>query len=86
MKKKLTLTIEESVKERAKRFADRHNTSISNMVEKFLDSVTREESGFKPEPGSWTESMRGVASMPEEYKGLTDKQIKEQEILKKYGQ
>ena len=41
MKKKLTLTIEESVKNRAKQFADQHDTSVSDMVEKFLDEITR---------------------------------------------
>ncbi|HEX6983711.1 MAG TPA: DUF6364 family protein [Balneolaceae bacterium] len=86
MKKKLTLTIEESVKDRAKRFAEGHHTSISEMVEKFLESVTEKDIGFTPEPGSWTESMIGVAELPSEYEGMTYKQIKEKELLKKYGE
>jgi len=81
MKKKLTLTIEESVKNRAKQFADQHDTSVSDMVEKFLDSVTREETGFTPEPGSWTESIIGVAKVPSKYKGMNYKEVKEKEIL-----
>lgn len=86
MKKKLTLTIEESVKHRAKRFANQHGISISEMVERYLDSVTRSDTEFIPEPGSWTESMYGSAKLSKEYEGMTYKQIKEKEILKKYGQ
>ena len=86
MKKKLTLTIEESIKDRAKQFAKRHETSVSDMVEKYLDSVTRKETGFKPEPGSWTESLYGSAKLPKEYEGMSYNQIKEKEINKKHGQ
>lgn len=85
MKKKLTLTIEESVKDRAKQYADRHDISISGIVEEFLDSVTKKDTGFTPEPGSWTESMIGVAGLPSEHEDMTYKQIKGKEILKKYG-
>ena len=84
-KKKLTITIEESVKERAKRFAKKHQTSISEIVETFLASVTDEEMGFTPEPGSWTESLYGSASLPPEYEGMSYQEIKEKEVLKKHG-
>ena len=40
MKEKLTLTIEKETKERAKRYARQHGTSISKMVETFLASVS----------------------------------------------
>lgn len=43
MKKKLTLTIEESVKDRAKIFAKRKGTSVSEIVEQYLDKKTRSE-------------------------------------------
>lgn len=83
--KKLTLTIEESVKNRARKYADRHDTSISNMVEHYLDSVTKEDAGFKPEAGSWTESMIGIARLSAEYENMSYKEIKRKEILKKHG-
>jgi hypothetical protein len=38
---KLTLSVKHDVVERAKRFADRHGTSVSRLVERFLDQVTR---------------------------------------------
>lgn len=43
MKKKLTLTIEESVKDRAKIFAKQKGISVSEMVEQYLDKKTRSE-------------------------------------------
>lgn len=86
MKKKLTLTIEEAVKERAKKFAKYHNTSVSEIVEKYLDAVTHEEeSGFTPESGSWVESMFGSVKFPKEYERMSYKQIKEKEVFKKHG-
>lgn len=85
MKKKLTLTIEESVKKRARKYADRHDTSISDMVENYLDSITKEDAGFTPEPGSWTESMIGIAGLSPENRISSYKEIKREEILKKYG-
>lgn len=87
MKKKLTLTIEESVKNRAKKFAKRHNTSISGMVERFLDSIATEDehTGFRPEPGSITESLMGSVELPQEYEGMDYKQIKQKILREKYG-
>ncbi len=43
MKKKLTLTIEESVKDRAKKFARKKGISVSEMVEQYLDKQTRSQ-------------------------------------------
>lgn len=83
MKKKLTLTIEKDVTERAKLVARREGTSISQWVENLLKEKTaRANDKWSPEPGSWTEEMLGSVSFPEE----TDyKTVKEKEILKKYG-
>jgi hypothetical protein len=84
MKSKLTLTIEESVKDRAKKFAKRHDTSVSDMVEKFLHIVTQEE-GWYPEPGSVTESLMGSVELPKELEGMDYKQIKRKILLEKYA-
>jgi antitoxin component of RelBE/YafQ-DinJ toxin-antitoxin module len=85
MKKKLTLTIEGSVKERAKKYASRHDTSISDMVEQYL-SKTATEDEFTPEPESWTALLYGSAKLSSKYKNLSYKEIKEKELQKKYGQ
>ncbi|MDZ7772397.1 MAG: DUF6364 family protein [Balneolaceae bacterium] len=85
MKKKLTLTVENAVKEKAKKYAAHNNTSVSQMVENYLEVLTREGSRYRPDPGSWTESLRGSAKLPEEYKNLDYKEIKEREIGRKHG-
>ena len=83
MKKKLTLTIEKEVTERAKIVARREGTSISQWVENLLrEKTAAANKTWLPEPGSWTEEMLGSVSLPVE----TDyKTLKEKEILKKYG-
>ncbi|NBC26467.1 MAG: hypothetical protein GVY08_06380 [Bacteroidetes bacterium] len=84
MKKKLTLTIEKEVTERAKILARREGTSISQWVEDLLKEKTAQaQRTWTPEPDSWTEKMLGSVSLPDD----TDyKALKEEEILKKYGQ
>jgi hypothetical protein len=84
MKKKLMLTIEESVKKRAKRYASRHDTSVSDMVEQYLNEATTEDT-CTPEPESWTASLYGSAKLPSEYNNMSYKAIKEKELRKKYG-
>jgi hypothetical protein len=39
---KLTLSVDEAVVERAKRFAERRGTSLSALVERYLELLTRE--------------------------------------------
>jgi hypothetical protein len=80
MKTKLTLTIDESVIKRAKRFARYNDTSISEMVEKFLDAATQ-DTEFRPEPGSITESLMGSVRLPKEYEGMDYKQIKQKRFI-----
>ena len=43
---KLTLSVDEQVIARAKRFAEKHGTSVSSLVERYLDRLTS-----PPEPG-----------------------------------
>lgn len=47
-KKKLTLTVDASVVERAKRFSRRNNTSVSELVNSFLASL--EDQGESASP------------------------------------
>lgn len=83
MKKKLTLTIEKEVTERAKVVARREGTSISQWVENLLREKTASANEkWLPEPNSWTEEMLGSVSLPD---GTDYKTLKEKEILKKYG-
>ena len=47
-KKKLTLSVDEAVIERAKRFARRNETSVSRLVTEFLASLEDEEAIAAP--------------------------------------
>ena len=55
-KKKLTLSVEETVVERAKQFSRRNQTSVSKLVTEFLGSL--EEGGASPTPV--VRRLRGV--------------------------
>lgn len=83
MKKKLTLTIEKSVSEKAKRLAKKEGTSVSQWVEELLIEKTRSVSDWQPEPGSWTQKMLGSGEVPDR---RDYKEIKQEEILKKYAE
>lgn len=85
MKKKLTLTVEESISERAKRLAKREGTSVSEIVENYLAEKTSEETDWKPKENSWTAKLVGSVQLPDELKEQDAKKIKEKQILKKYG-
>lgn len=85
MKKKLTLTIDETVSRRAKRLAKREGTSVSDIVEKYLTEKTSGETSWTPKNNSWTAGLLGSVQLPQELKNKDYKEIKEREILKKYG-
>lgn len=59
MQAKLTLSIDPSVVVRAKRYAKRSGMSVSQMVETYLDSVTRTAADRVPEPPV-LKSLRGI--------------------------
>lgn len=84
MKKKLTLTIDESVSMKAKRLARREGTSISEMVENYLAEKTSEDQGWKPEKGSFTERLLGSVKLPADMQNEDYKTVKERALRKKY--
>ena len=56
-KKKLTLSVDERVIERARRYSDRHNTSISQLVTTYLSQLDApSESKLAP----WVRRLRGI--------------------------
>jgi len=87
MKKKLTLTIEESVSRRAKRLAKKRGVSVSEIVENYLAEKTAEEIGWKPKEDSWTMKMTGIlpSANKERYDKDNIKKQKEEAIRQKYG-
>lgn len=41
MKNRLNITVDDALVERAKQYANKHNTSLSQLVEKYFKSITR---------------------------------------------
>ena len=68
METKLTLRINENVIERAKKYARNHRTSLSKMIEAYLDSITSQrETAEKQVITPLVESLIGVIDLPAEY-------------------
>lgn len=68
MDTKLTLRLDSNVIERAKRYARSHQTSLSRMIESYLDSVTEQENKTEmPEITPLVESLSGVIHLPADY-------------------
>jgi len=66
MNSKLTLKLNSIVIARAKKYAKMHNTSLSKMIESYLDSVTKPgDSGIEITP--LVKSLSGVADLPSDY-------------------
>ena len=66
MDTKLTIKLDDEVITRAKRYAKYRKTSLSKMIESYLDSVT------KPDPGEieitpLVKSLSGVITLPDDY-------------------
>jgi hypothetical protein len=69
MAAKLTLTMDEAVVLRAKRYAKKRGISVSRLVEEYLD-VTTNPPRFAPTPilRSLRAMAKGVTVKPEEYR------------------
>jgi macrodomain Ter protein organizer (MatP/YcbG family) len=78
MDTKLTIKLDEDVITRAKSYAKRRKTSLSKMIESYLDSVTKPESkGIEITP--LVKSLSGVITLTEDFdykKERTDYLIK----------
>ncbi len=72
MDTKLTLKLSSEVINRAKQYAKRRQTSLSRLVESYLDAVSNEE-GDLSETSPLIRSISGVISIPEEYDHRADR-------------
>ncbi|WP_179005565.1 DUF6364 family protein [Winogradskyella forsetii] len=82
MNTKLTLTIQREIIERAKTYAKEKNRSLSDIIENYLKSLTKEEQKQKRSKlNPVVESLKGSFKMPKDmdYK----KELKER-LEKKY--
>lgn len=65
MSTKLTLKIDEGVIERAKNYAKMHNTSVSSLVEVYLQKVTNPSRKSRITP--LVKSLSGLMDLPNDY-------------------
>ena len=66
MNTKLTIKLDNDVISRAKRYAQHRRTSLSKMIESFLDSVTKDEPD-DIEITPLVKSLSGVINIPEDF-------------------
>ncbi len=83
MKKKLTLSIEESVKERARRYARKQGKSVSEMVERYLEEVTKSEQ-WQPPTESPVYNFAGTLPLPDSKK--SDEELLTSMLEEEYDQ
>ncbi len=68
MDTKLTLRLSDNVIKRAKLYARSHKTSLSKMIESYLDSLTKEkEEERKISITPLVESLSGVIDLPADF-------------------
>ena len=68
MNTKLTLTIEQEIIEKAKKYAKAKNRSLSDIIENYLKSLTKEEKvSNKKKLNPVVQSLKGSFKMPENF-------------------
>ncbi len=82
MNTKLTLTIEQAIIERAKKYAKQKGRSLSDIIENYLKVITKETVVSDIEITPLAKSLRGSFKAPENFdykkelgKGLSDKYL-----------
>jgi hypothetical protein len=82
MDKKLTLSLDQGVIEKAKRYAKRNKTSLSKMIESYFASLTSQDpSGCEIEITQLVESLTGVIQLPD---GFDYKKARAKHLSEKY--
>ena len=66
MNTKLTIKLNEDIISRAKRYAKHRKTSLSKMIESYLDSVTK-PSSKEIEITPLVKSLSGIITLPDDY-------------------
>jgi hypothetical protein len=78
-KKRLNITVDEAVVERARRYARRHNTSISGLVGEFLSHLPEGDSPKDEDLSPTVRRLLGIAA------GGPDREDYRRHLLEKYG-
>lgn len=79
MNTKLTLTIEQTIIEKAKKYANNKGRSLSDIIENYLKVITKEDDDEKTELTPIVKSLKGAFKAPEDfdYKKQLTKRLKE---------
>lgn len=79
MNTKLTLTIEQRIVARAKKYAKKRGRSLSDIIENYLMVITKEERSGAIEITPLTKSLRGSFKAPKDfdYKKELSKELSE---------
>lgn len=79
MDKKLTLSLNQQIIERAKRYAKSNNTSLSKMIEAYFESLTNQEENEDIKTTPLVKSLSGVIELPNDfdYKKSRSKHLQE---------
>ncbi len=75
---KLTLSIDEKIAKRAKKYARQHRTSVSSMVQTYLDLVSRPPQPTEDDDPPILRKVRGTlrkADLGDYYKHLEEKYL-----------
>lgn len=67
MNTKLTLTIEQTTIEKAKKYANKKGRSLSNIIENYLKVITKEDDTEKVELTPIVNSLKGSFKAPENF-------------------
>ena len=67
MDSKLTLKISQSVIEKAKYYAKSKKTSVSQLIENYLQNITENSSRSKQEITPIVKSLSGIIKLPKSY-------------------
>lgn len=78
-KKRLNITVDEAVVERARRYTRRHNTSISGLVGEFLSHLPESDGPGEENLSPTVRRLLGIAS------GGPDREDYRRHLLEKYG-
>ncbi len=73
MDTKLTLSLDESVIAKAKEFAKRNHTSLSQLFENYLSELTRKEKKDEDDISPLVKSLSGVVKLQENFDFKNDR-------------
>ena len=67
MNTKLTLTIEQEIIKRAKKYARENGRSLSGLIENYLKAITAEKKAVQKEKSPLTDSLKGSFKAPPDF-------------------